>query len=331
MVDFNIFAPEISVVQKGVEGKTILLYSNFNKVGKTFVACHLPKPLYLRCEQGINGISGVPYMALQSWADYKKVIKQLTNPKTLDQVRQTYSTIIVDTVDVIISWCNKYTCDRFSVERINDANGGYGAWAELKQEFEEQLNKLTNSGLCVVFISHAQEVDMVDTDGKTKYKRYEPIGGKRDGQLVADLVDIIGYVSSNGYDSEGNAILSSCYFADGKYFKAGSRFRYMPRVLKEFTAENLQEAIKVAVEKEEQESGLTGKTKLEQLDMEVKKPTYTEILGEIKNLVMSNKDKVKDIQKIVEKYLGEGVKISQATESQMEQLEMILSDIQDLV
>ena len=106
----DIFAPSVSTVSKGIEGKLILLHSNERKLGKTAQAVRFPKPFYLRFEQGINAISGLPYAPLTKWSDFKKVNKQLTDPKTIDKARSMYSTLIVDTLDVAIKWCEKYVC-----------------------------------------------------------------------------------------------------------------------------------------------------------------------------------------------------------------------------
>lgn len=117
---FDIFSPSISQVSKGIEGKMILLHSNERKLGKTLQATKFPKPFYLRFEQGINAISGLPYAPLTKWSDFKKVRKQLTDPKTLDKAKEMYNTIIVDTLDVAIKWCDKYVCGMQGVERLND-------------------------------------------------------------------------------------------------------------------------------------------------------------------------------------------------------------------
>ena len=149
----DIFAPSVSTVSKGIEGKLILLHSNERKLGKTAQAVRFPKPFYLRFEQGINAISGLPYAPLTKWSDFKKVNKQLTDPKTIDKARSMYSTLIVDTLDVAIKWCEKYVCGMQGVTRLNDGNSGYGLWKEYENEWFNEWNKLLNAGYCVIFIS----------------------------------------------------------------------------------------------------------------------------------------------------------------------------------
>ena len=63
-MDFDIFNPPKTKVVAGVEGKTILVYSAERKLGKTLQASRMPKPFYLRFEQGANAIPDMPYAPL---------------------------------------------------------------------------------------------------------------------------------------------------------------------------------------------------------------------------------------------------------------------------
>lgn len=331
MADFDIFNAPKSEVFKGIEGKLMLIHSQERKLGKTWVGAHMPKPFYLRFEQGINAISGIPYAALNSWSDFKKVNKQLTNPKTLEEARKLYTTIIFDTTDVAIKWCEKYVCASQGVDRLNDGNSGYGLWKEYENEWFGEISKLINAGYFVYFIAHSEEKTLNDPVDGSEYTCMCPKGDKRTIDLILDSVDFIGYVKSNGISEEGEVIPSSVYFANTKEFQAGSRFKYMPKKIEVFSADNVQKAIADAVEKEEKESGIKG-TDFKQRKAE-EKPTmnYDEILSAIKPYVQKLvKTKSQDVQDIIEKYLGAGIKVSEATKKQTPQLEMILFDLQQL-
>ena len=330
--EFDIFNPKISKVIAGIEGKCILIHSNERKVGKTAQACRMPSPLYLRFEQGINFIPDIPYMELTSWSDFKKVNKQLTNAKTLEQAKEKYKTIIFDTVDVAIKWCDQYVCASQGVSRINDGNDGYGLWKEYENEWFKEINKLTNAGYAIYFISHSEEKKLVNPITGDEYEQMCPKGDKRTIDLILDLVDIIGYVQSGGLDEEGNEIMSTLYLANTKQFMAGSRLDYLPDIISPFTAENLQKAIKEAVEKKAKESGTKAITYEEKKEMEKKEhKSYDELIAEIEPLMKSLWDSHKEeVADIVEEYLGSNVKVSETTKKQIPQLEMILSDLQDL-
>lgn len=327
----DIFNPLVSKIVAGTEGKVILIHSKERKLGKTKVGTDLPKPFYLRFEQGLNAIGNIPYVALTSWSDFKKVNKQLTNPKTLDKVKELYQTIIFDTVDVAIKWCDFYVCATQGVKRINDGNEGFGLWKEYENEWFKEINALTNAGFCIYFIAHSEIATQTDPETGEEYDQLVPKGDKRTIDLICDIADFIGYVKSNGIDENGEKKLSSVYFAPTKEFLAGSRFEYMPAKLKVFSAENLQNAIKLAIEKEKAEGNQVFNFD-EQKEYEViDKYTYDEIIEKIKKLFSSLWDNHSDkISEIVEEYLGKDGKISETTKKQMPQLEMILYDLQEL-
>lgn len=331
----DIFNPAVSVVSSGVEGKLILLHSNERKLGKTLQATRFPKPYYLRFEQGINAIPGLNYAPLTKWSDFKKVRKQLTNPKTIDQARAMYTTIIVDTLDVAIRWCDSYVCGMQGVSRLNDGNNGYGLWKEYESEWFNEWNPLLNAGYCIVFISHSEVRKMKHPITGEEYEQLYPKGDKRTIDLIIDAADFIGYVKSNGFDENGEPQMSSVYFQSCPEFLAGSRFKYMAPEITPFTAEGVENAMKEAVEKEEAESGRKAVSFDEKkADSTVTQMSYEEAISEVKGLFkeMKARDKMNKTDlttEIVEKYLGAGVKISDTTDKQIEQILMIIDDFQE--
>lgn len=332
MAELDILNPLISEVVKGIEGKSILIHSDGVKCGKTTVGCQMPKPLYLRFEQGINAIAGVPYMALENWSDFKKVNRQLTNKRTVDKAKELYTTIIFDTLDVAIKWCSTYVCNKYGVERLKDGNNGYGLWQEYADEWFGEIQKLLNSGFGLYLISHSEAKKVTDGVTGEEYEMMVPKGDKRTVDLVVEAADIIGYVKPNGVDEEGNVIKSSCYFAQTKEYKAGTRFPYFPKVLKEFSAENLQKALEYAIEKEEQEKGTKAISFESNKEKEEKKGwTHEEIVSEIKPYIETLfKNYPEEVNDIVSHNLGMDVKVSETTKKQIPQLEMVLFDLQEL-
>lgn len=334
MADFDIFNPKISKVVAGIDGKCILIHSDERKLGKTYQSCRMPKPFYLRFEQGINAIDGIPYADLTSWRDFMKVNKQLTDPKTLDKVKEMYSTIIFDTVDVAIKWCEQYVCMVAGVTRINDGNRGYGLWKELETAWFTEINKLTNAGYTVIFIAHSEEKEKTNPVTGEKYTQMVAKGSKRTIDLILDLVDFIGYVKSNGFDSDGNEIPSSIYFANTPEFQAGSRFKYMPNVITPFTAENLQEAIKEAVKKEEAENGVKAISFEQKKEMEKKedKIPFDQLMDKIQDLGQRFVDAnhTQDLLDTVESVLGSGKKVSECTAKQYDAVAVVFDELTDV-
>ena len=330
----DIFNAPISTVSKDVKGKLILIHSNERKLGKTLQATKFPKPYYLRFEQGINAISGLSYAPLTKWADFKKIRKQLTNPKTIEKAQEMYNTLIVDTLDVAIRWCDKYVCGMQGVDRLNDGNNGYGLWKEYENEWFNEWNPLLNAGYTIIFISHSEVRKMKDPKTGSEYEQWVPKGDKRTIDLIVDAADLIGFVRSNGYDEEGNPQMSSIYFQNCPEFLAGSRFKYMAPEITPFTAEGVQEALANAIEQEEQESGISAVSYAEQVAVSMPEEIgYDEAMAKVKPLFekVMKKNGKENTLKVVEKYLGEGQKLSGTTEKQLEQILMIIEDFEDML
>ena len=330
MGNFDIFNPKISKVIAGIEGKSLLFHSAERKLGKTAQACRMPRPFYLRFEQGINAINDLPYADLTCWRDFKEVNKQLTNPKTLDQAKELYTTIIFDTVDVALQWCEDYICSTNMINKLGDMAYGQG-YSLMNKEWFKEINKLTNAGYAIIFIAHSKEKEKIDPLTGEKYTQLCPVGGTQ-ADLILNLVDFIGYIRSNGLDESGNEIMSSIYFANTKEFQAGSRFKYMPKVIKEFTAENLQAAIKEAVEKEEKESGHKAIT-FEEKKKEEKKEVmpFDQLMEKVQELgqKFAEADKVNELISIVEETLGTGKKVSECTAKQYDAVAVIYDGLLD--
>ena len=246
-MSLDVLNPPISVVSEGLEGKIILLTGG-NSTGKTKQATRMSKPLYLAFEKGINAISGIPYINIDKWADFRKVNKQLTG-KDKDKIREKYDTIIFDTVDAAALMNEKYVAGQHGATDIASGNDGFGLWKQLESEFYEQITSLTSLGYTVVFIGH------VERDKHTE--QMNPKGDKRSMGIIRDLADIVVYLESNGVDEEGNVVLSTGYVRETPEYFARSRFDLMPNVIDPFTAETLEEAIKLGIQREKEAGGKT--------------------------------------------------------------------------
>ncbi|ALS22191.1 ATP-binding protein [Paenibacillus naphthalenovorans] len=320
---FDIFNPQISVVAKGLEGKVLLVYGS-NNLGKTKQATRMKKPFHLGFEQGLNAIAGVPFLPINSWADFKKINKQLTNPKTLDKVKELYNTIIFDEVYASSLYCQYYICTKYDAETMGDRVEGKNLYQEYEREYLREIDKLIKAGFTVVFIGHAEfDKDM---------KQIRPKGDKRSMGVIIDNSDIVVYLKSNGVDDKGNVIKSSAYLAETPEYFARSRFDYIDTYIEEYTAENLENVIIKAIEKQEKKDGIKAvsfvqqrETKIsEELDFET---VYNETIATCKEL--ASKDSLETVTEIIEEHLGKGKKVSDCTKSQVGILSLILDDLRD--
>lgn len=323
-MSFDIFNPQVSVVAKGLEGKVITIYGS-NNLGKTKQATRMDKPFYLGFEKGIRAISGIPFLPINNWTDFKKINKQLTNPKTLDQAKGLYQTIIFDEVYTSALYCQDFLCKKHGVETIGDGNGGYGLWKEYETEFWTEIDKLLGTGYTLVFISHQEE---------TKEGKAIPKGDKRSIKPIIDNSDIVVYLTSNGVDDDRNVIKSSAWFAETDEFFARSRFDYIDTYLPEFTAENLEKVIAVAIERQEEAEGIKAVSYEEQNERYKSDAlNYDDLMEQILEVggKLAEEERLEELTEVVEKHLGVGKKVTECKKSQVQIMSLILEDLLELL
>ncbi|GMX64526.1 ATP-binding protein [Paenibacillus elgii] len=321
----DIFNPQISVVAKGLEGKVLLVYGS-NNLGKTKQATRMKKPFHLGFESGLNAIAGVPFLPINGWADFKKINKQLTNPKTLDKVKEMYNTIIFDEVYASSLYCQYYICNKYDAETMGDKVEGKNLYQEYEREYLREMDKLIKAGFTLVFIGHAE----YDKDTE----KFRPKGDKRSMGVIIDNSDIVVYLKSNGVDDKNNVIKSSAYLAETKDFFARSRFDYIDTYIEEYTAENLEEVIVKAIEKQEKAEGIKAVSFVQQQATQATEKLdfdeiYNECIGHCKTLAA--KVNLEAVTEIIETHLGKGKKITECAKSQVDILSLILDDLKDAV
>ena len=283
-----------------------------NNLGKTKQATRMKKPFYLPFEAGLNAIAGIPYVPIEKWSDFIKINKQLTDPNTVTQAREMYSTIIFDSIEPAARYCQEYVCQKYGADSIASGRSGYGLWSEYATEY---------------FIAHAQ------ADPETGY--ISPKADKRSLSPILDATDVTVYVESNGVDENGRIIKSSGYLAETDRFFARSRFDYLPTTkIEEFTAENLERVIIEAIKNQEKTEGIKAVTFEEQkATREVARKSYEELMKEMQELgeKMAETGHLEDLQLIVSDNLGVDKKASELKKGQEQQIETIIYDIQSFL
>ena len=136
------------------------------------------------------------------------------------------------------------------------------------------------------------------------------------------MVDNIFYVTIEE-DEEGNQRRVIKTRETNEYF-AGSRFKYLPDTIL-LDAEVIKEEMQSAVDKEEN-------TTDEKKDLFVKetKIDFNKVMEELTELVTGvfvPNEKMQVVTKVVEKYLGIGNKVNDATEDQADALQLILDEL----
>ena len=324
-VTIDIFNPQKTVIAKGMAGKSALIYGS-NSVGKTAQAVRMPKPFVIATESGLNATVNIPYIRVNSWADFTKIVKQLTSKTTVEKARQLYDTIIIDELYAAALLCQDYIQKVIGGGALTLGDTIEGGKVNLYQAYEKEFFKTVNTLLScdytVIFIGHAQE-----KDGKMF-----PKGDKRSVDPVRDFVDYVIYVESNGVDEDGKVIPSSAYLAETDRFFARSRFDTTPTYLPVWSAEALEEAVNIGIEGLEKKSGVKAVSYQEQKAQNTTKEyNYEETMDALQEVGQrfASANKMDELTEIVEQTLGRGKKVSECTKAQIQAMIIILDDLKE--
>lgn len=327
-------------VSRDLRGYSVFFYGE-PKSGKTTIATKFPRHLLLAFEKGYNAIPGAMAMPINSWGDFKKILKQLKDPA----VKEKFETIIIDTADIAYDYCEKYICANaknssggYGVDSIGDIPFG-GGYTKASHEFDECLRSIVQLDYGLVLISHAVDKTFKNEAGM-EYNQIVPTLGNKPRNIVSRMCDIIGY-SRGVEDAEGNT--STKLFMRGTpRYVAGSRFKYTPDHIN-FTYSDLVNAIGEAIDKQIEEDGEeyftdersnAYKNAVIELDFDELMRTFNDTIGEIMAKVPEAEFQSywqPRIVQITDKHLGIGMKVAQCSRNQTEALDLIVNDLKDLV
>lgn len=323
-------------------------------MGKTTIATKFPRHLLLAFEKGYNAIPGAMAQPINSWGEFKQVLKQLKSP----EVKEQFETIIIDTADIAYDYCEKYICANakrsdggFGVDTIGDIGFGKG-YGLLSKEFDECLRSIVQMDYGLVIISHATDKTFTDETGH-EYNQIVPTLDKRARNIVSRMCDIIGY-SRVVTDDKGNNV-TKLFMRGTPRYVAGSRFTYTPDYI-DFNYKALVKAIGDAIDRQMKEDG-------EEYFTDTRQNLYTDtsaelnfdnLMNEFKELINSvpgikeansDDDEVNNseaavkfreywaprISEITDKYLGKGNKVNNCSREQVEALSLIVDDLKELI
>ena len=327
-------------VSRDLKGYSVFFYGE-PKSGKTTTAAKFPKSLLLAFEKGYNTLAGIMANPINSWAEFRKVLRQLKDERS----KEMFSTIIVDTADIAYDYCTKYICDNakrtdggYGVDKVSDIPYGQG-YGMIEKEFDECLRSIVQMDYGLVLISHSTDKTFTDENG-VEYNKIVPTLDKRATKVVSRMTDIIGY-SREVTDEEGKSSVK-LFMRGTSRFMAGSRFRYTPDYI-DFNYNNLVDAIADAIDKQMQEDGEEYFTdeKNNLFEDTTKELDFDELMNNfnsmVNGLIEANDDTIfkefwqPRIVQITDKYLGRGQKVSQCSREQTEALSLIVDDLTELI
>lgn len=316
-------------ISRNLRGYSVLFYGE-PKSGKTTTASKFPGSLIIAFEKGYSAIPGIMAKPMNSWGDFKKVLSELRD----EEVKKVFQTIVIDTADIAYSYCEKYICGVASDAKNsydNVADIPYGKGYKMAQaEFDESIRKILQMDYGLVLISHSQDKTFKDESGK-EYNQIIPTLDNRARLVCERTCDIIGY--SRIVETEDGE-KTKLFLRGSTRFVAGSRFKYTPDVI-DFTYDNLVNAIAEAIDKEAAVNNGKYVTN-EAVKLNTDEENYdfpklmTELQDIINTLMQQNQSNASKITTIIEKHLGKGKKVSDCTEDQAAQVDLIIFDLKKL-
>lgn len=154
------------------------------------------------------------------------------------------------------------------------------------------------------------------------------------------MADIIGY-SRVVELADGNTV-PKLFMRGTPRYVAGSRFKYTPEVI-DFNYNSLVNAICEAIDKQAAEDGAQYFTEARNnlYTATTKELDFDELMGQFNDILTKLMTTAEEeafttywqprITQIIETYLGKGSKVSQCTRDQVEALDLIVSELKDLV
>ena len=327
-------------VSRDLRGYSVFFYGE-PKSGKTTIATKFPRHLLLAFEKGYNAIPGAMAQPINTWAEFRKVLRQLKDEK----VKEQFETIIVDTADIAYDLCEKYICANakrpdggFGVDSIADIPFGKG-YTMVAKEYDKCLRSIIQMDYGLVLISHSVDKTFKDEQGQ-EYNQIIPTLGNKPRAIVSRMCDIIGY--SRGVQNEDGTTSTKLFMRGTPRYVAGSRFKYTPDYI-DFNYPSLVKAIGDAIDKQMEEDGTEYftnersnlyKDTRDELNFDDLMDSFNSIVN---NLIDNTEEEEfksywqPRIVQITDKYLGKGMKVSQCSRDQVEALDLIVTDLQELV
>lgn len=319
-------------LEGGISGKKVLLYGK-NNVGKTFQATRLSKgKTFLIATEAGDGAVTSAKESCTTWSHFKEIVTDFTNPKNVEKRRELIDVVVIDTAENLIELSETAIAREYGVRSVGDVQqaqkGNPNGYVLARTDFKQQINKLCLAGYCVVFISHEEKIDEIDEVNGETYTFIQPKGTsneKSSMKMLLDLCDFTIYIKANPVDRETLKVVpSTAICVRTKNVFARSRFDIVP-LINPFTADGLKKAIEDAVQKSADNEGVGV------VDFDVsnhKEYTKEDYFDIIKPYVDRLYDVCGDeIVDIVEAQLGEGRRITDATDDDLVALDTIYNNL----
>ena len=207
-----------------------------------------------------------------------------------------------------------------------ESKRGYKA---VKKEFNMFFQEIVKAGYTLVVIAHS-ETKQIKENGE-KYERTQPLVDKRGFEVLAGLVDVVGFATNELQEDGTNKMVLT--LRGNQYLEAGTRNKYMSAKIP-FTYEALRADMEQAIDKLEAEDGAVISDK----PVEVYKDQST--VADFKTTVsrigkiakaLNEQGMMDKYQSVTNHYLGKGKLVRDCDATQIDLLMLILDDLEDIV
>jgi hypothetical protein len=189
------------------------------KIGKSTFCSYFEAGLFIATEPGLNHLS-VYKVNVTSWEAFLEVCMELKAGNAQ------FKTVIIDTIDRLVDYCQEYVCRREKILHPADYDYGKG-WQMISQEFQRVLAKLALMPYGLVMIGHSK-----DREVKTKTQKYDKVGLSISGSnsdVVTTMSDIILFMDEDVVNEKEVGIIRT---KPSIYFEAGDRTKRLPEEIR---------------------------------------------------------------------------------------------------
>ena len=203
---------------KELEKQIILVYGRA-KVGKSTLCSQFKKPIFLATEAGLNWLD-VDRVICNNWKTFLNACADLASGG------HEYQTIVIDTIDNLVTICGAYVCKENGINHPSELPHGKG-WHLITTELKRTLIKLASLPFGLIMVSHSIKEE-IETKVK-KYNRWTIDVSGKNKSIFLNMADIILFVDSRiSKDGEEVRIIRT---KPSMNWEAGDRSGLLPEEL----------------------------------------------------------------------------------------------------
>lgn len=276
-------------------------------------------------------LSGVYGQPINKWSEALKVKKQLLQDVARvergEKPETTFKTVVVDTADLAYMMCEDHILAKEGVEYLDETESKRG-YKAVKKEFNMFFQEIVKAGYTLVVIAHS-ETKQVKENGE-KYERTQPLVDKRGFEVLAGLVDVIGFATNELQEDGTNKMVLT--MRGNQYLEAGTRNEYMSAKIP-FTYEALRADMEQAIDKLEANGAVVSDKPIEVYKDQSEVADFKETVSAIGKIAkaLNEQGMMDKYQAITNRHLGKGKLVRDCDATQIDLLTLILEDLNDLV